>query len=205
MIGIIDCGMGNLGSIRNMVQKLGGSACLVSTPEELASCRKLILPGVGAFDHGMGRLKTLGLIPFLQQAVGARKIPILGICLGAQLMTHGSEEGAQPGLGWIEAKTIRFQFDAQDANLRVPHMGWNAVSFKRPGALWDSRDEQARFYFAHSYHLVCQRPEDVVLTTEYGYEFPSAVAHENIYAVQFHPEKSHQFGMRLFGNFIDQC
>lgn len=201
MLVIVDYGLGNLGSIANMLQKLGARAVVASDPRIVAQASKLILPGVGAFDNGMANLQKLGLIEALRQKVQEDKVPILGICLGAQLMTESSEEGSLSGLGWIEAATIRF-FSLQPVEgLKVPHMGWNEVTPQKECPLFNEMDRPARFYFVHSYHFVCRDAADVLATTFYGYEFASAFSRGNVFGVQFHPEKSHKFGMRLLKNF----
>jgi glutamine amidotransferase len=201
MIVIVDYGMGNLASIQNMVKKVGGTARISSDVNEIQSASKLILPGVGAFDTGMTNLKERGLIPTLEtKAKGGT--PVLGICLGMQLLSRRSEEGVLPGLGWIDAETIRFRFSAEQASLRIPHMGWNTVRSTTNAGLFDNLGSEPRFYFVHSYHVVCRDPADVLSTTEYGLLFTSALQNGNIMGVQFHPEKSHKFGMALFKNFL---
>jgi glutamine amidotransferase len=198
---IIDYGLGNLGSIVNMLRKLGIQARLTSKPDEVASATKLILPGVGAFDNGMENLSRLGLMPVLDEAVRGRKVPVLGICLGAQLMTRSSQEGKLPGLGWIAAETTRFFSRGEAVRMPVPHMGWNHVLACKESPLLTGLAADARFYFVHSYHFLCEQPEDALLSAEYGYSFTAAFSRENIYGVQFHPEKSHKFGMRLLSSF----
>ena len=201
MIIIIDYGMGNLGSIRNMLKKIGAPAAISGDLQEIADADKLILPGIGAFDNGMQKLNDLGMISVLNQRVLVDKIPTLGICLGMQLMTRSSEEGHLPGLGWFEANTVRFDFGANEQSLKLPHMGWNHVQSARPSPLLDEMYEDPRFYFVHSYHVVCQRQENVMLRATYGYEFVAGIERDNIAGVQFHPEKSHKFGMKLIENF----
>jgi imidazole glycerol-phosphate synthase subunit HisH len=204
MIVIVDYGMGNLGSIKNMLKKVDVPAAISSNLQEIADAEKIILPGIGSFDNGMQRLGELGMIPVLNQKVLIEKIPALGICLGMQLMTRASEEGELLGLGWIEADTVRFNFGPNGHGLKIPHMGWNQVQIAKESALLTNMDEEPRFYFVHSYHPVCQRPGDVLLRTVYGYEFASGFQHGNIAGVQFHPEKSHRFGMRLLENFAKE-
>ncbi len=204
MIVIIDYGMGNLGSILNMLKKVGAPAAKISAdPKDIEQADKLVLPGVGAMDTGMQRLRETGLIGLLNEKVLKAKTPTLGVCLGMQLITKGSEEGELPGLGWIEAETIRFRFDPKTTGLKIPHMGWNTVNVKREGTLFRDMYPEPRFYFVHSYHVVCRDPSQVLSTTEYGYEFVSALQQENVMAAQFHPEKSHKFGMRLYKNFVE--
>jgi glutamine amidotransferase len=201
MIAIIDCGLGNVGSVANMFRKLGLHAVVSGDPVVVAQADRLVLPGVGAFDHGMQRLRASGLIPILERRVLQEKTPILGICLGLQLYTRGSDEGACPGLGWLPGRTIRFRFAAaEEGRLKVPHMGWNTVHPTRPG-VWPSLSGEPRFYFVHSYHIECDLEEDVLATARYGYEFAAAVRRGNIAGVQFHPEKSHRFGMAVLRDF----
>ena len=204
MIVIVDYGMGNLGSIVNMLKKIGARAKVSSDIDEIRSAEKLILPGVGAFDAGMKRLRELNLIETLNEEVIGKKKPVIGLCLGMQLITRKSEEGSETGLGWVDAETIRFRFDTQTANLKILHMGWNDVSIQREGTLFSGMSgTENRFYFVHSYHVVCHRSEDILATTHYGYDFVSALQHENVMGTQFHPEKSHKFGMRLLKNFVE--
>lgn len=198
---VVDYGMGNLGSIENMCQRLGVAVTISSDPQAIAGARRLILPGVGAFGQGMANLRERGLIDALHRKVVEEGTPILGICLGMQLFGRHSEEGDADGLGWIEARTVRFAFEGM-APLPVPHMGWNTVDVKKPHPTFAAADERTRFYFVHSYHFRCDDPSDVLTTTRYGIEFVSAVARDNICGVQFHPEKSHRFGMRLLAGFF---
>jgi glutamine amidotransferase len=201
MIVIIDYGMGNLGSIKNMLKRIGAPAVISGNLQEIADADKLILPGIGAFDNGMQRLSELGLVSVLNQKVLTDGVPTLGICLGMQLMTRGSEEGRLSGLGWFEADTVRFNFGSNEQGLKIPHMGWNSVHSLKASLLLDEMHEDPRFYFVHSYHAVCQRQEDVMLQATYGYEFVAGFERANIAGVQFHPEKSHKYGMKLLENF----
>lgn len=201
MIAIVDYGMGNLGSIRNMLLYLGVDSEITSDPSRIAAARKLILPGVGAFDRAMTNLRERGLIPVLDGEVLEKGKPVLGICLGMQLLGRRSEEGTLPGLGWIEADTIRFRFDPGLAHLKIPHMGWNRVTVSRSGSIMDHLPPEPRFYFVHSYHVRCDREENVLATASYGFEFHAAVIRGNILGTQFHPEKSHKFGLALLKNF----
>ena len=202
MTTVIDYGMGNLGSIVNMGRKAGGSFTVSADPAVIAQADKLILPGVGSFDHGMTKLRERGLIPVLNQQVLERKVPILGICLGVQLFTRGSEEGALPGLGWIAGHTIRFKRAVEPSTLKVPHMGWNFIEPAKADPLLRDLPPEPRFYFVHSYHLVCDDATDVLTWTQYGQRFASAVQRGNIWGTQFHPEKSHKFGLALLKNFL---
>ncbi len=203
MIVIIDYGMGNLGSIKNMLKKIGIPSAITGDLKEIERADKLILPGIGAFDNGMLRLQELGMIPVLNRKVLTDRTPTLGICLGMQLMTRGSEEGRLPGLGWFEADTVRFRFREEQHGLKIPHMGWNQVRIAKDSSLLQALDEEPRFYFVHSYYVVCRNPEDVLLRTTHGYEFVSGFQRNNIAGVQFHPEKSHKFGMKLLQNFAE--
>lgn len=204
MITIVDYGMGNLGSIKNMLKKVGFQCEITSSPDKIMSASKLILPGVGAFDAGMARLNDSGLIPALNEQVLLNKIPVLGICLGMQLMTHSSEEGHLPGLGWVDAKTIRFSFP-ETSHLKVPHMGWNVVTFPKSSNLINTVEIEERFYFVHSYYVKCENNDDVLMRAKYGHEFDAGFEVGNVMGVQFHPEKSHKFGMRLLRNFAEFC
>ena len=203
MIVIVDYGMGNLGSILNMLRKVGAPEALVSSnPSDIERADKLILPGVGAFDTGMLKLRETGLVGLLKEKVLQDKTPTLGVCLGMQLMGKVSEEGELPGLGWFDAECVRFRFEAS-ARLKIPHMGWNTVNIQKEGTLFKEMHEEPRFYFVHSYHVVSHNPDDVLATTDYGYPFVSAVQRGNIMATQFHPEKSHKFGMKIYKNFVE--
>lgn len=194
--------MGNIGSLENMIRKSGGQSKIISQPDELKDATKIILPGVGHFDNAMRKLKESGFIEVLDKKVLKDKTPILCICLGAQLITKSSEEGVLPGLGWVNAKTVSFKFQ-QPNILKIPHMGWNDVFLKKDSLLFNEMHEEPCFYFVHSFHLVCENSEDILTTTFYGYEFVSAIEHENIYATQYHPEKSHKYGLKLIKNFIE--
>ena len=201
MVVILDYGVGNLGSIRNMFKKVGVDAVVSSEESTVLDADRLVLPGVGAFDAGIQSLRATGLVPALEKIVLGEGRPVLGICLGMQLLTRGSEEGSEAGLGWIEADTFKFDHgDTQE--LKVPHMGWNAVTGLRPHPLLDDLDpDDARFYFLHSYFVRCDARQDALASTDYGVTFDSAVARGNVLGVQFHPEKSHRYGMQLFRNF----
>jgi len=202
MITVIDYGMGNLGSIVNMGKKAGGQFQVSGDLTVIARAEKLILPGVGAFDQGMTNLRERGLIPVLNECVLERRVPILGICLGVQLFTRRSEEGQLPGLGWIAGDTIRFKWAAGAPVLKVPHMGWNSIEPAKPDPVLASLPPEPRYYFVHSYHLRCDDAADVLTWTTYGHRFASAVQHANVRGTQFHPEKSHKFGLALLKNFV---
>lgn len=201
MIVILDYDMGNPGSILNMIKRFGQDAVITSDDVAIERASKLILPGVGSFDKGMENLERLRLVPLLHKKVVEQKTPILGICLGMQLFTRRSEEGHRSGLGWVDADTKRFRLN--DPHLKIPHMGWNRVKLHKRSRVMDELPDQARFYFVHSYHVVCDKEDDVLLTTKYEYDFVSAFQRENIVATQFHPEKSHKFGLQLIKNFVE--
>jgi len=193
--------IGNFASVLRMVQKVGGSARLVESAGDISNARKIILAGVGAFDNGMASLRDGGWIDALNEAVLGRQVPVLGICLGMQLMCKSSEEGRFSGLGWIEGEVKRFDA-AGDVHLKVPHMGWNTVTVVKANPLIASDRSEQRFYFVHSYYATCHDAADVLATAHYGRDFTAALSHGNIYGVQFHPEKSHRFGMTLMKNFV---
>jgi len=199
---IVDYGMGNIGSITNMLKKVGSEAVASSDADVIAGAERLILPGVGAFDHGMTRLREMRLIDVLHARVVQAGVPVLGICLGMQLMTNSSEEGRMPGLGWIDAETVRFKFGAAQADLKIPHMGWNSVTIAKQDELFQTMRHPPRFYFVHSYHAVCNHGEDILVRAQHGYEFVAGFAKANITGVQFHPEKSHKYGMEFLRNWI---
>jgi len=202
MITIINFGMGNLGSIANMIKRIGYSSEITSDISKITSAEKIILPGVGSFDKAMQNIANLGLLDVIKTKVLENKTQILGICLGMQLMCKNSEEGKEPGLGLIDAEVKKFSFPL-DKKLKIPHMGWNLVSTQKDNALFLKMYTEPRFYFVHSYHVVCNNASDVLSTTNYGFDFHSSFANENILGVQFHPEKSHKFGMLLIKNFIE--
>lgn len=200
MLGIVDVGLGNVGSIQNMLKKIGVNGTFISGPSEVASFRKIILPGVGSFDEGMSKIHASGLLPILNHLILEQRVPVLGICLGMQLLLDGSEEGDMPGLGWIRGKCRKIE---AEGILKVPHMGWNEVKYPCTSPLFPVLDEPNRFYFVHSYHSVLAAKDQVTSTVEYGGEITASLQCGNIYGVQFHPEKSHAFGMRLLKRFCE--
>lgn len=203
-ITIIDYGVGNLGSIQNMLKKLGVQSEIATDISAIERATKIILPGVGAFDAGMTQLNQSGLRPALDAAVLQKRVPVSGICLGMQLMTEGSEEGSLPGLGWVPAKTIRFLPEPNEI-MKIPHMGWSIVTKAKQSPALDLLDAESRFYFVHSYHVDCRNRADVLLTAQYGsVHFDAAFERENILGFQFHPEKSHRFGMTLLKAFLER-
>jgi glutamine amidotransferase len=200
MLAIINYGLGNLTSIQNMCRRIGVDAMITDDPVRIGEAERLILPGVGHFKKGMENLHGSGLKQLLDRLVLEEKRPILGICLGAQLMTRHSEEGDVEGLGWVDADTIRFR-DEKMQGLKVPHMGWREIVVSGSNPLWESLPAEPRFYFVHSYHFDFRRKDEIAATAVYGYEFACAFRRGNVYGTQFHPEKSHKFGMKVLENF----
>ena len=198
MITILDYGMGNLGSVMNMFKRIGVKSRISSDIKEIEQAEKLLLPGVGAFDAAMGRINANNFIDVLNFLAHDKKIPVMGICLGMQLLTEGSDEGVLPGLGWIKGRASKFP---KSDNLKVPHMGWNLVEPQKDHPLIQNLPPEPRFYFVHSYHVDVTNSEDSILKTSYGVTFDSAIGRENIMGTQFHPEKSHKFGMKILENF----
>ena len=198
MITIVDYGAGNLGSVSNMFRRIGANASVTSKQDEIRCAEKLLLPGVGAFDAAMAKIRNSGLAEILDHKVRVEGVPILGICLGMQLLTRGSEEGELPGFGWVAAEAHRFPANRR---IKVPHMGWNVVAPTNTCALTRGLPDESRFYFVHSYYVKVDNPEDSILAATHGITFDAAVRYKNIYGAQFHPEKSHKFGMRVFQNF----
>lgn len=201
MITIIDLGIGNVGSISNMLRRLGVDSVVAEDGMGIASAEKIVLPGVGTFDRGMKQLDERGFRGPLNERVLGHRVPILGICLGMQLFSKRSDEGKVAGLSWIDAETILFRFEDKAERRKVPHMGWATVNVQKRHSLFDSMHEGSRFYFVHSYHVKCHQQDLVLATTEYGLEFVSAVVKENIVGTQFHPEKSHRYGLKVLENF----
>ena len=201
---IVDFGVGNIGSIQNMLKKVGSQCVLANRAEDIQSATKLILPGVGSFDAGMQHLNDSGLRPALDDAVLVRKIPVAGICLGMQMMTQGSEEGSLPGLGWVPAQALRFRPSAGEV-MKVPHMGWSGAMQVKNSVSLDLLEQDPRFYFVHSYYVICRERLDALLTARYGsVTFDAAFERGNILGFQFHPEKSHRFGLAILKAFVDR-
>ena len=200
IISIIDYGISNLGSIRNMLRKIGVGSEVISRPEEVLNARKIILPGVGAFDNGVEALNKLGLIDPIKE-VAKKNIPILGICLGMQLLGNKSEEGILEGIGLIPGTSIKFNFKELDRKFRIPHMGWNYILPSKKNPLLTGLDQKSRFYFVHSFHFIPNDNDHVLANTSYGFNFVSIVSKKNIYGTQFHPEKSHKYGIQLLTSF----
>ncbi len=204
MLVILDYGMGNPGSVLNMLKKAGGEAIVTKDQEVIEHASGIILPGVGAFDNGMSKLNSTGMLGLLEKKVIKEQTPFLGVCLGMQLLFQQSEEGVMPGLGWIPGKVTKFNFEntPNTENLKIPHMGWNLVYPNKTSNLFSELEDESRFYFVHSYHANCDHEADVLASSFYGYEFTCAVQKENIFGAQFHPEKSHRFGLAMFKNFL---
>jgi glutamine amidotransferase len=203
IIRIVDYGQGNLGSIRNMLSRIGALSEVASNPEEIGKATHLILPGVGAFDRGMKAIADRGLREVLDYQALEAKIPVLGICLGAQLMTRGSEEGDLAGLGWFAAETRQLIFTPPLPKLPTPNIGWRDVRPKRNDTLVSGLDDECRFYFVHSYYMTTEDAEIVAIESEYGHAFAAGLQRDNLFSAQFHPEKSHRFGMQFFRNFMN--
>lgn len=202
MIAILDYGLGNLGSIANMLKVIGEKSKVTCNVEDIKTADGIILPGVGAFDAGMKRLNETGLADIVTECA-VSGIPVLGICLGMQLLGRKSEEGELPGLSLIPFDCIRFRIPG--STLKIPHMGWDIVHMKQAHPILDNLEDTQRYYFVHSYHAVCDKTENILMTCDYGYEFAAAVVKGNVIGVQFHPEKSHDFGMALLNNFVNMC
>ena len=199
---ILDYGTGNLNSVKRTLDRIGTTATVSSRAGDVLRADKIIMPGVGHFGKAMAKLQELGLRDALSEAVLSKRIPVLGICLGMELMANTSEEGDSTGLGWIDAEAVRFDLGAA-TTYKVPHMGWNQVNVKKDSRLMKGIDDEAEFYFAHSYHLRVKDRADLLSETDYGVAFPSAIEKDNIFGVQYHPEKSHDAGRRVLRNFVE--
>lgn len=203
MIHVIDYGLGNVQAFLTLYKRLGKEAMPARTAGDLATARKIILPGVGAFDHAIESLNGSGMRGRLEELVLQEKVPVLGICVGMQMLASASDEGRLPGLGWVPGKVRAFRSHRQAASLALPHMGWNDVAPRNGSGLFAGLQTQARFYFLHSYYFECEAPDHVSATSSYGLDFGCAVSNGHIHGVQFHPEKSHQFGVQLLKNFAE--
>ena len=199
MIAIIDADLGNVASIKNMLSYLGYESTITNNHAEIENATKLILPGVGSFDTGMGNLKTYNLIEPINIHVKKNK-PLLGICLGMQLLGKYSEEGTEEGLRLVDSRVIKFRFN--DENKKIPHMGWNYLNnINQESPLMNEISSSDRYYFVHSFHMTCENPKNVIAETDYHHTFTAAIQHKNVFGVQFHPEKSHHYGMKILSNF----
>lgn len=201
MIKIVDYGLGNISAFLNMYKRMNIPAAIARSASDLDGVTKIVLPGVGAFDHAMELLDQSGMRASLETLVCGEKIPVLGICVGMQILANGSDEGKLPGLGWVSGRVRGFESDERLANLPLPHMGWNDVTPLAGEQLFAGLETDARFYFLHSYYFECARQHDAIATTNYGIDFSCAVRSENVFGVQFHPEKSHHYGAALLKNF----
>lgn len=199
---IVDYHTGNSNSIKRTLDRIGGLSIISSQVEDLTHADKIILPGIGHFAKAMANLKELGLLDALNEAVLIKRKAVLGICLGMELMAMTSEEGNTPGLQWLDAEAVRFKISVS-AQRKVPHMGWNSIQIKKASTLMKGVEELSEFYFAHSYYLKINDRSDLLNETEYGISFPSAVERNNIFGVQYHPEKSHRAGVQVLKNFIE--
>lgn len=202
MIVIVDYGTGNLNSIKNMMKRIGVESSITNKSEDILNAEKLILPGVGSFDYGMSQLNDSGLINALTEKVLIRQTPILGICLGLQLFTEYSDEGKSKGLGWVKGSAVSFDRQKLGPKGKVPHMGWANVQVCTKSKIFSDMFEETRFYFVHSYHLKIDNNAEILVTAKHGYDFTAGVEKGNIIGVQFHPEKSHKYGMKIFENFV---
>jgi glutamine amidotransferase len=203
LITVIDYGLGNLRSVQKAFERIKVKVVIQNDPDAILNASRLILPGVGHFALGMQNLNSRNLIELLNYKVLEQKTPILGICLGMQLMTDYSEEGNCKGLGWIKAQTRKFCHTVDGDHLRIPHMGWNTLNTSGNAGLFMGIPEESLFYFVHSYHTCCEKQNDIIATTTYGHTFHSAFMSGNIVGCQFHPEKSHKAGLKLLKNFSE--
>lgn len=203
MLTIVDYGLGNILAFANVYKRANVPFAIATSAAQLDGASRIVLPGVGAFDHAMERLDESGMRGTLDELVLERKVPVIGICVGMQILAEASDEGSRPGLAWIKGRVRRFDVSGFSQATHLPHMGWNDVSPQQPGGLFAGLEREARFYFLHSYYFDCADPAHGLATANYGGQFACAVRAENIYGVQFHPEKSHHFGTRLLTNFTD--
>lgn len=203
MIAIINYGVGNIRAFVNIYNKLNIPIKVANRERDLVDIKKIILPGVGAFDHAIDKLNQSGMRERIDKLVLEEKLPVIGICVGMQMLAKRSDEGVKEGLGWIDADVKKFDVSKIEYKTHLPHMGWNDVYTNTKNKLFTSLDENSKFYFLHSYYFQCDNESDIIATAKYGIKFTCAVNHENIYGVQFHPEKSHQYGIQLLNNFAN--
>lgn len=203
MIHVVDYGLGNVQAFLTLYKRIGIEAVRARTADDLKGAGKIILPGVGAFDHAIELLNQSGMRPALESLILQDKVPVLGICVGMQILASSSEEGKLPGLGWVPGRVCSFRSNQQAASLPMPHMGWNDVRPKEGVPLFAGLQSHARFYFLHSYYFECEATSHIAAVAGYGFDFSCAVCSGNVYGVQFHPEKSHHFGTMLLKNFAE--
>ncbi len=201
MIGIIDYGLGNIKAFANVYERLKVPCKTVKSKSDFTNVSKIILPGVGAFDHAMIKLNNSGLKDYLEDLVSLKKMPVLGICVGMQILANSSDEGDLPGLGWIDGNVKKFDINDIPFKTKLPHMGWNNISLNKQNLLMKGLNQNSKFYFLHSYYFSCKDKSNALSSSFYGKEFTSAVNHKNVYGVQFHPEKSHHNGVTILNNF----
>jgi glutamine amidotransferase len=202
MVFIPDLGISNTGAVSNIIKKCGGNPVVTSSPQDLFNANKIILAGVGSFDSGMNAIHNGGWYSVLQEIFTAGNVPILGICLGMQLMCRQSDEGELKGLNWFDADVKKLESNSF-LKIKIPHMGWNDIFIKKESSLFTNMDEYQRFYFVHSYHVVCNDQNDVIATTYYGQNITAVINKKKLYGTQFHPEKSHKYGFNLIKSFLD--
>ena len=203
MIAIINYGLGNVGSIHNMLNFLGVESKIIDSPSQLKDADKIILPGVGSFDRAIQQFNSSGMRELVEQLVVEVGIPILGVCVGMQMLANSSEEGKLPGLGWVDGNVKKFNVTSMLQSQNLPHMGWNNVRSEMEDGLFNDMKGKKRFYFLHSYYFDCFQESNIIGLTDYGFHFTSAIKKNNIFGVQFHPEKSHHYGAQLLKNFSE--
>lgn len=201
MITIVDYGLGNIKAFVNVYERLNIPIKIAKTKYDLNDASKIIIPGVGAFDYAIEQLNKSGMRDELENKVIRDKVPVIGICVGMQILAKSSEEGKLPGLGWVDGKVLKFDINNIPYKTRLPHMGWNNINPIAESTLLKGFNNESRFYFLHSYYFVCNNQQDIISTTQYGIDFSSAINHNNIFGIQFHPEKSHSNGVSLLNNF----
>ncbi len=203
MIGIVDYGLGNIKAFANIYYAANIPFVIARTAADLDGVSRLVLPGVGAFDQAMARLEASGIRTVLDELVLGRRLPVIGVCVGLQILMNSSEEGMSRGLGWIDGDVVRFRRSPEEARFSIPHMGWNSVDSRAGEPLFRGVESDAHYYFLHSYYVRCRDQADVLATTRYPSAFACAVRRGNIHGVQFHPEKSHKSGIQLLKNFAE--